>query len=244
MQLGQYWRFLTPTALPFTLEQGRTMLVDRLTGAPPRPFQARQFVHEHATPGDPADVLRTLDRFSLEVRFLMSVGPEKGPLMSEMVGKLPEGARVLECGAYCGYSAVMIADRLPAGGRLVSVEVDPIAAEVARSIVDLAGYSDRVEVILGGSTETIPKLAGPFDLVFLDHWKELYTTDLQTLEKHALLRPGSVVVADNVGEIFGAEKYLDYVRTCGRYESEHRPATIEYTQIPDAVEISVYRGGN
>ena len=244
MQLTQYWRFLTPTALPFTLEQGRAFLVDRLTGARPRPLQARDFVREHATPGDPADVLRALDRFSREVRFLMSVGPDKGPLMSEMVGKLSEGARVLELGAYCGYSAVMIADRLPPGGSLVSVEVSPIAVEVARSIVEIAGYADRVEVLLGSSTETIPKLTGPFDLVFLDHWKELYTTDLQTLEKHGLLHPGSVVVADNVGEIFGAEQYLNYVRTCGRYESEHRPATIEYTQIPDAVEISVYRGAS
>ena len=49
-------------------------------------------------------------------------------------------------------------------------------------------------------------------------------------------------MADNVGEVFGAAKYLDYVRGCGRYDSQHRPATIEYSTIPDAVEISVYRG--
>jgi hypothetical protein len=48
------------------------------------------------------------------------------------------------------------------------------------------------------------------------------------------------VVADNVGKIFDADIYLDYVRNCGHYESENRPATIEYTSMPDAVEISVY----
>jgi len=236
----QYWRFLTPAALPFTLRQATALLVDSLTGAPPRPIRARDFVRAHAKPGDPADVLRALDRFSREVRFLMSVGPDKGPLMSELVGRLPDGARVLELGAYCGYSAVMIADRLPPGGRLVSIEADPVAADVARSIVAYAGLGDRVEVIHGDSSATIPTLTGPFDLVFLDHWKELYLPDLQQLERHDLLRPGSIVVADNVGEIFGAQPYLDYVRTCGRYESEHRAATIEYTEIPDAVEISVW----
>jgi len=88
----------------------------------------------------------------------------------------------------------------------------------------------------------IATLEGPFDLVFLDHGKDLYTVDLQRLEERALLRTGTAVVADNVGEVFGATTYLEYVRGCGRYDSEHRPATIEYSTIPDAVEISVYRG--
>ena len=82
----------------------------------------------------------------------------------------------------------------------------------------------------------------PFDLVFLDHSKPLYLADLKLLEERCLLKPGTVVIADNVGEVFGAEEYLDYVRNCGRYECENLPATIEYTQIPDAVEISVFRG--
>ena len=49
------------------------------------------------------------------------------------------------------------------------------------------------------------------------------------------------MVADNVGKIFAPDDYLDYVRSCGRYDSEHRQATIEYTKVPDAVEISTYR---
>ena len=56
------------------------------------------------------------------------------------------------------------------------------------------------------------------------------------------MQAGSIVVADNVGELFNPQEYLEYVRGCGRYESENRPATIEYTSVPDAVEISVYRG--
>ena len=99
-----------------------------------------------------------------------------------------------------------------------------------------------MEVVQGASDKLIPTLEGPFDLVFLDHWKDLYEPDLRRLEACALLRPGCTVVADNVGEIFGAAKYLHYVRSCGRYDSENRPASIEYSDIPDAVEISVFRG--
>ena len=64
--------------------------------------------------------------------------------------------------------------------------------------------------------------------------------DLEAIEAHSLLRPGSVVVADNVGPLFGAHDYLGYVRGCGRYQCEHREATLEYSTIPDAVEVSTY----
>ena len=78
-------------------------------------------------------------------------------------------------------------------------------------------------------------------MVFLDHWKDLYKRDLIAIESHGLLKPGGLVVADNVGESFNPTEYLEYVRTCGHYECEHREATIEYSTLPDAVEISVYR---
>ena len=172
----------------------------------------------------------------------MSVGPEKGPLLSEMIGRIPEGARVLELGAYCGYSAIMICQRLAPPGTLLSVEVSPANAEAARDTIAAAGFAERVDVRVGSSSEEIPKLQGPFDLVFLDHWKDLYKTDLELLEEHGMLRPGSIVVADNTGDLFSPETYLTYVRTCGRYDSESREARIEYSQLPDAVEISVYRG--
>ena len=198
MTLTQIWRFLSPSVLPWTVRRAWDIVVDRLKRAPPRTVRAREFVEATAKRGDPEDVLRALDRFAREVRFLMSVGPEKGPLMAELLDPLPENARVLELGAYCGYSAILIAQRLGPGGRLVSVEKDPVAAEVARANVAYAGLSERVEVIQGASESVIPTLEGPFDLVFLDHWKDLYEPDLRRLEAGGLLRPGSTVVADNV----------------------------------------------
>ncbi|MBW2245085.1 MAG: class I SAM-dependent methyltransferase, partial [Deltaproteobacteria bacterium] len=197
----------------------------------------------HAQQGDPEDVLRTLDRFAREIRFLMNVGPEKGPLLFELLDQLPRPARVLELGAFCGYSAIMITNRLGAGSHLISVEKNPEAAEASRDNVAFAGLADRVEIIEGSSSDRIPTLLGPFQLVFFDHWKDLYLTDLKLLEAHELLAPGCIIVADNVGPLFGAETYLSYVRGCGRYDSENRPAKVEYSDLPDAVEISIWKGG-
>jgi predicted O-methyltransferase YrrM len=111
----------------------------------------------------------------------------------------------------------------------------------SRANVEVAGLSDRITFLHGSSTEVITTLEGRFDLVFLDHWKDLYKTDLQLIEQRELIGPGSIVVADNVGKIFAPDSYLNYVRSCGHYDCENRQATIEYTTVPDAVEISVYR---
>ncbi len=237
----QLWRFLHPSALGFTLKTTTQALIDKMRGAPARPIQAARYVARHAQMGDPEDVLRTLDQFAQEERWLMSVGPKKGPLIKELAQRLPANARILELGAYCGYSSIMIANAFGAQARITSIEIDQDAVASSRANVEIAGLSDRITFVHGPSTRMIATLEGRFDLVFLDHWKDLYKTDLQLIEQRKLIGPGSIVVADNVGKIFAPELYLNYVRNCGHYDCEHREATIEYTSVPDAVEISVYR---
>ncbi len=173
----------------------------------------------------------------------MSIGPEKDKVIAEARARLDGDPRVLELGAYAGYSSIYMADVLGPRTSITSVEVSADNVRAARGNIEHAGLAERIEVVHGSSSDVIPNLEGIFDLVFLDHWKDLYLKDLQLLEEHELIGPGSVVVADNVGELFGADVYLNYVRNCGRYDSTNRPATIEYTSLPDAVEISVYRGG-
>ena len=234
-------RFLRPTFLRFTWRLVRETLTDRVLDADPLPIRVRDYVAAHASPGDPGDVLATMDRYAREVRFLMNLGPEKGPLVQELLADLPRDARILELGAFCGYSSIMLASTLGPEGRIISVEKSGASVEGARANVEHAGLADRIEIVHGPSTQTIPELQGPFDLVFLDHWKDLYRQDLEAIERHELLRPGSIVVADNVGPLFGAHEYLDYVRNCGRYRSEHRESSLEYSTVPDAVEISIFR---
>ena len=219
-----------------------TEFADLVQRIEPHPRNVSHYVAKHARRGDPADVLATMDRYAREERFLMNIGPDKGALVEEVFDRIPSDARILEVGAYCGYSAVLFASKLGGGGSLVSLEVGEESVEAARANVAFAGLSDRVEILLGASGDSIPMLSGTFDLVFLDHWKDLYKADLQAIEAKGLLKPGSLVVADNVGESFNPTAYLEYVRTCGRFDSEHRESTIEYHTLPDAVEISVYRG--
>ena len=236
------WRFLSPSMLGFTLGNARDAFIDKLRGAPPRPVQAADFVERHARAGDPEDVLRTIDRFAREVRWLMNIGPDKGPLVAELAGRLPQGANVLELGAYCGYSSIMLANALGAEARITSIDISSTAVASARRNVAMAGLESQVTFIHGPSTEMIATLQGRFDLVFLDHWKALYKEDLQLIEERALITPGSIVVADNVGDVFDPREFLDCVRNGGHYDCESREATIEYTDRPDAVEICVYRG--
>jgi len=182
-----------------------------------------------------------IDRFAREERWLMNVGPDKGPLIQELAERLPNDARILELGAYCGYSSIMLASTFGETSRVVSIEIDEKAVRASQANVEFAGLANQITFIHGPSTKMIPSLDGHFDLVFLDHWKDLYKRDLQLIEQRGLIGAGTIVVADNVGDVFDPHEYLAYVRSCDHYDSEYREATIEYTDLPDGVEISVYR---
>ena len=213
----------------------------RLGGGSSREQQALNWVLQQSAAGNPEAVLHALDRFGKEKYFLMNIGDKKGLLLDQAV-RDSKARRALELGAYCGYSAVRIARLLPPEGRLISLEKSPEYARVARQVVAHAGLADRVEIQLGEAAQLLPALSGPFDLVLLDHWKDCYLPDLKRIEKHGLLRPGSIVVADNVG-IFDASSYLAHVRNASRYDSVHHEATLEYDDsVPDAVEVSTWRG--
>ena len=221
---------------------GLEQLDAALEGILERPTAALAYVKERATEGDPASVLSALDDFAENRGFLINVGPVKGRLLAEAVVEAGVEARILELGCFCGYSAVLMARLLEGAGHVVSVEKSETCARAASEIVAFAGVSERVDILHSPSTEAIPGLRGPFDLVFLDHWKGLYRVDLEAIEAAGLLRVGSIVFADNVGPLFNPQEYLDYVRGCGRYDSRYVESTVEYTELEDAAEISVFRG--
>lgn len=237
----QAWRFFLPSALGFTLKNLSNIIADKLSGAPSRVSRTVAYVAEHSEPGDPAGALRALDKFAHEVRWLMSVGPDKGPLIEELVGRLPANARILELGTYCGYSAIMLTNAFGEQTTLTSVDIDEESIAAATANVAHAGLAHQVQIIHGASSDVLAELEGAFDLVFFDHWKDLYKNDLQLMEERGLLRPGSIVVADNVGDVFSPEEFLGYVRNCGHYQCESRQATILHSSVPDAVEICVYQ---
>lgn len=105
--------------------------------------------------------------------------------------------RVLEVGALAGYSAIWIARALPPEGRLITLEIDPKHAALARQSLEAAGVADRVEVRIGDAATAMTALGPPgsFDAVFLDADKERYAQYAE--EAARLLRPGGLLLADN-----------------------------------------------
>ncbi|WP_051963610.1 O-methyltransferase [Deinococcus misasensis] len=118
--------------------------------------------------------------------------------MLQMLVKIHGSKRILEVGSLGGYSGTWLARALPENGQLVTLEMDPLAAQVARETFQEAGLESRVQLIEGDAIQTMKGLLKqePFDFVFIDahkpHYPEFYEFAMR------LVRPGSVIVLDNV----------------------------------------------
>jgi len=125
----------------------------------------------------------------------IAVAPAHGALLA-LLAQVAGARRVLEVGTLGGYSTIWLARAVGPDGRVTSLEIDPHHAEVARTCVDAAGVGDRVEIVVGAALDTLPGVAGPLDLVFVDADKENNAAYVRAALE--LTRPGAVVVVDNV----------------------------------------------
>jgi len=124
----------------------------------------------------------------------MMVGTLEGRFLEMLVFALGP-SWVLEIGTFSGYSAIAMAGGLPPGGRITTCELDPTHAAAARSNIAASPHADRIEVIEGPAIETVRRLPGPFDLVFIDADKPGYLAYYDAVL--AKLAPGGLIVADN-----------------------------------------------
>ncbi|HEY1222572.1 MAG TPA: O-methyltransferase [Acidimicrobiales bacterium] len=129
----------------------------------------------------------------------INVAPNQGKFL-EILAASHRARRILEIGTLGGYSTIWLARALPDDGCLVSLELEPGHAEVARKNIERAGFANLVEVRVGPAVQTLQSLVDskvePFDLVFIDADKEGYPQYLQF--SLALSRQGTLIVADNV----------------------------------------------
>jgi catechol O-methyltransferase len=184
-----------------------------------REAAAVDYVLTHARRGDIDGVLDTIDTFAREKSFLINVGDEKGELLDAGVRRA-DARLALELGTYCGYGALRIARAAPEA-KVYSVELAEANAANARRIWEYAGVGDRVTCVvgtIGDGGATLDALAaqhgfaaGSLDFVFLDHDKDAYLTDLQSIVDRGWLHTGSIVVADNV-KMPGAPKYRAFMQ--------------------------------
>jgi predicted O-methyltransferase YrrM len=125
----------------------------------------------------------------------IAVSPAQGKQLYLMA--LSIGARrILEVGTLGGYSTIWMARALPADGQLVSLEIDPKHAAVARANIARAMPAAKVDVIVGKAIDSLRGLKGPFDLVFIDADKESNADYFA--EALRMSRKGSVIIVDNV----------------------------------------------
>ncbi|MBS0479782.1 MAG: O-methyltransferase [Proteobacteria bacterium] len=152
------------------------------------------YIEDHLLPADAAldaavanSAARGLDD--------IAVAPVQGKLL-HLMARMAGAKRILEIGTLGGYSTIWLARALPEDGELVSLELDPHNAMVARENLAAAGLAERVTVLEGPALDTLNTLTGPFDFVFIDADKQNNVAYVD----HAirLSRPGAAIVVDNV----------------------------------------------
>lgn len=156
--------------------------------------EIQAYAEAHTTP--PSELQR---RLADETRETLSspqmlTGVVEGRLLEFLVFAV-RPQRVLELGTYSGYSSLSMAPVLPPGGHIDSCEVDETHAAVARRYLDEAGLGDRVTIHLGPALETIERLAGEYDLIFIDADKLNYPAYYEALVPR--LSPNGIMVLDN-----------------------------------------------
>jgi predicted O-methyltransferase YrrM len=161
-------------------------------------LEVDRYFAERLSLGDDAldAALRASDTAGLPA---ISVSPAQGAMLS-LFARMLGARRILEVGTLGGYSAIWLSRGMAADGELVTLELDPRHAEVARSNLARAGMADRVRVIVGPAAESLQRLhaagEGPFDLVFIDADKPSNATYLEWALR--MSRPGTLIVVDNV----------------------------------------------
>ncbi len=139
----------------------------------------------------------------------IQVSPSQGKLL-QLLAQVHHAHTILEVGTLGGYSTIWLARSLPRGGGLVTLEVSPQHAQVARDNLARAHLLKVVELRVGPALETLPQLQaegkGPFDLVFIDADKA--NTPDYFLWALKLTRRGSLIIVDNVvrkGELIATD---------------------------------------
>jgi predicted O-methyltransferase YrrM len=178
----------------------------------------------------PAESERRIDEM------LLPVGRATGTLLN-LLAKEAGALRILEVGSSYGYSTVWLAEAARAvGGRVTSLELRRAKTEYAAGQLARAGLAGYVEFVIGDALESLASLSGPFDLVLIDLWKNLYVPVFELL--HPKLAPGALIVADNMLEPASARPHAQAYR-----HAVHVARDMSSVLLPvgNGIELSRYK---
>mmetsp|Transcript_28164 Transcript_28164/g.50840 ORF Transcript_28164/g.50840 Transcript_28164/m.50840 type:complete len:971 (-) Transcript_28164:50-2962(-) len=160
-------------------------------------------VVKEAIPGDAKSVHAAIENVGLKEVWLKVAGGEKACVIDNVITQ-QRPKLILEFGTYVGYTSTRMALQVREwGGQVVTMEMDPVNATIARNHIQMAGLSDVVTVQLGHSDDAVQNVLEQFgersvDMVFMDQRGTAFHDDAQRLEQINLLAEGAVLVADNV----------------------------------------------
>lgn len=159
------------------------------------PEDIEAYLERHSSPESPLLAQLAEETRKRAENPQMMVGHTEGLFLRSLV-RMTGARRVLELGTFTGYSALTMAEALPADGEILTCERDPAVAEIARRYWSRSPHGRKIRLLLGPALDSIERVDPPFDMVFLDADKEQYVEYWEAcLPK---LRPGGVFVADNV----------------------------------------------
>lgn len=162
-----------------------------------------RYVAEHTTRDDA--FLARLKRAAREAGLpSIWIAPEQASLMQILL-RLARARRVVEVGTLAGYSAIAMARALPAGGRVHTIELNPVHADFAERWIARSDVAGRIRVHRGAGAEVLPRFgSGSADAAFLDADKPSYPLYLR--ECLRIVRPSGLIMVDNA---FGFGRLLD-----------------------------------
>ncbi len=154
-----------------------------------------QYCIDHSSPQ--GEILYNLERetYLKTLAPQMLSGPLQGALLM-MLSKMIRPKRILEVGTFTGYSAICLAQGLPNGGELHTIEVNEEIQYISRKYFSLAGLTEQIHSYLGDAADVIPKIEGTFDLVFIDAGKKDYGNHFDLIIDR--LNSGGYLLVDNV----------------------------------------------
>jgi len=197
------------------------------------------YCRDHTTPLSPLfDEMKTATFAELHSP-QMQVGMLEGSFLKMLVA-LTGAKRVLEFGTFSGYSALAMAEALPADGELITCDINPRVKDFTARFWAQSPHGKKIHLEVGPGQETLGRLTGPFDLTFIDADKAGYRAYFDGSLR--LLKAGGLIVVDNVlwsGRVLSPQDKSDHeIHGFNEYAKTHPGVDILMLPIRDGMLLA------